>query len=80
MHLFQRVISGYWPINIFTVELDNGEKIYLKSFPSTKIEEFIDFVKFHKLVEDGQSSILHATGGGAYKYHDLFEKEFKGNL
>lgn len=23
---------------------------------------------------------IHATGGGAYKYHDLIDKEFNGNV
>jgi pantothenate kinase len=25
-----------------------------------------------------ETTIIHATGGGAYKYQDLFEKEFDG--
>ena len=34
------------------VELDNGDMIYLKSFPSSKIQEFINFAKEHKLVDE----------------------------
>ncbi|CDW79019.1 UNKNOWN [Stylonychia lemnae] len=56
-------------------KLSNGEMIYLKSFPSTKIHEFIKFAKQHKLI-DKDSQHIHATGGGAYKYNDLFEEEF----
>ena len=54
---------------IFLVDLENGDKIFLKSFSSNKIIEFIDFVKHHNLLEeqDGKA-IIHATGGGAYKY------------
>jgi len=40
-------------------------------------------VKEHELLEIGDQdgeTILHATGGGAYKYADLFEKEFKGHV
>lgn len=53
----------------FLVDLENGDKIFLKSFNSNKIIEFIDFVKHHNLLEeqDGKA-IIHATGGGAYKY------------
>lgn len=47
-----------------TVELENGDHIYLKSFQSNKIDEFIKFVKDNKLVD----TTIHATGGGAYKY------------
>lgn len=31
--------------NPFAVELENGDQIYLKSFESSKIDEFIEFVK-----------------------------------
>ena len=55
-----------------TVELANGDKIFLKSFNSSRIEEFLDFVKEHDLVD----STLHATGGGAHKYSDIFEQDF----
>lgn len=41
--------------------------IYLKSFPSSKVHEFIDYVKNHKLI-DSETTYIHATGGGAYKY------------
>ena len=33
------------------VELENGEKIYLKNFKSGNLNEFIDFVKHHDLLE-----------------------------
>ena len=56
------------------VELDNGDMIYLKSFPSVKIGEFLTFAKEHRLIDKNLESI-HATGGGAYKYNDLFEQE-----
>jgi type II pantothenate kinase len=49
--------------------------IYLKSFPSAKISDFISFVKRHRLV-DKETKVIHATGGGAYKYNDLFDSEF----
>jgi pantothenate kinase len=68
----------------------------LKSFNSNQVQTFIDFVKEHKLLDeaiknDGDSNnqidsenkyqaIIHATGGGAYKYADLFEKEFEGKV
>ena len=52
---------------ISLVELQNGDRIYLKSFPSHKIHEFFEYVKKHKLV-DTQTARIHATGGGAYKY------------
>lgn len=32
-------------------------------------------MKEHKLVDEN-TRWIHATGGGAYKYNDLFEKEF----
>ena len=46
----------------------------------------IDFVKEHKLLDESienisdNNAIIHATGGGAYKYADLFEKEFEGKV
>ena len=65
----------------FLVDLENGDKIFLKSFNSNKIIEFIDFVKNHDLLEeqDGKA-IIHATGGGAYKYQDLIHQEFGGKV
>ena len=27
-----------------------------------------------------EQAVIHATGGGAYKYSDLFEKEFDGRV
>jgi hypothetical protein len=36
-----------------TVELANGDKIYLRSFPSNKINEFLQFVNDNDLVDDG---------------------------
>ena len=63
------------------IELENGDKIYLKSFESNKLIEFISFVKDHGLIEEDQSEVtIHATGGGAYKYQDLIDKEFNGNV
>mgnify|MGYP001558025940 CR=1 FL=1 len=47
----------------------------MKSFPSSKIEDLIKFVKDHKIINDSTVR-LHATGGGAYKYQTLFEQEF----
>ena len=34
------------------------------------------------MLEKGQDgkTIIHATGGGAYKYHDLFQSEFEGQV
>jgi len=60
------------------IELENGDKIYLKSFHSNNVKEFIQFIKDYDLLDFGDSgpegtAILHATGGGAYKYQDLFE-------
>lgn len=49
-----------------TVELANGDEIFLRSFPSTKIHEFLDFVNENNLVDNGGH--IHATGGGSYKY------------
>jgi hypothetical protein len=46
--------------------------IYLKSFPSTKIHDFLKFAKEHKLIDKSLDAI-QATGGGAYKYNHLFE-------
>ena len=54
------------------VELANGESIYLKSFNSNQIESFVDFVRSNNLAEER----IHATGGGAYKYAELFDREF----
>lgn len=59
---------------MFAVELDNGEMIYLKSFPSSKVGEFLRFAKEQRLVDENTCQI-HATGGGAYKYSDIFEQE-----
>jgi hypothetical protein len=50
----------------FIVELANGDSIYLRSFPSSKIGEFLDFVNENNLVDEG--GCVHATGGGSYKY------------
>ena len=43
--------------------------------------EFIEFVKEHDLLEESQEPVtIHATGGGAYKYQDLIDKEFAGKV
>ena len=55
-----------------SVELANGDSIHLRSFNSSQIDTFIDFVKKYDLV--GNS--IHATGGGAHKYADIFDREF----
>ena len=58
------------------VELANGERIFLRSFNSNRIQEFVQFVKENQLLENNCGR-FHATGGGAYKYEDLFKKEFE---
>lgn len=47
----------------------------MRSFPSAKIEEFFDFAREGGLI-DSSIERVHATGGGAYKYQEVFEKEF----
>ena len=65
----------------FIVELDTGDRIYLKSFQSHKLQEFIDFVKQHDLLHlDDEETLIHATGGGAYKYSELLEQSFDGRV
>jgi pantothenate kinase len=54
-----------------TVELANGDKIYLRSFNSNQIGEFFSFVKDNGLLENNCGRV-HATGGGAFKYEDMF--------
>jgi len=54
------------PLTIESVELANGDEIFLRSFPSNKIEEFLDFVNQNNLVDN--NTHIHATGGGSYKY------------
>lgn len=67
----------YIPIdNPSAVELENGDQIYLKSFESSKIDEFIEFVKENNLVD----TTIHATGGGAYKYQEHFLKHFGSGI
>lgn len=56
------------------VELQNGETIFLRSFPSAKVPEFLKQAKESELIDDSLE-IIHATGGGAYKYQDVFDKE-----
>ena len=41
-------------VYVVLVELENGDKIYLKSFESNKLIEFINFVKDHGLIEEDQ--------------------------
>lgn len=60
---------------MFAVETESGDELYLKAFPSHKIIEYLDFVNQNKLVEDG--GIIHATGGGSYKYQPEMEKMFQ---
>jgi len=62
-------------------QLANGDKIFLKSFKSNKIEELIHYVKEHDLLEGVGDTVpdrivVHATGGGAFKYNAQFEQEF----
>lgn len=52
----------------------------MKSFQSSKIEDFINFMKKHDLINEEDSTVIHATGGGAYKYADLLEKSFDGKV
>ena len=65
-------------LNLNIVELENGDKIFLKSFQSNKLEEFIEYAKTHELIQINTSdqlekTVIHATGGGAYKYQKLFD-------
>ena len=62
--------------SLIAVELENGDQIYLKSFESNKIDEFIRFVKDNNLVD----TTIHATGGGAYKYQEQFLKHFGSGI
>ena len=64
---FESVIAG-----CESLELANGESIYLKKLKSSQINQFVDFVLSNDLVEDK----LHATGGGAHKYTELFDQKF----
>lgn len=66
--------------NRIVVELEDGSQIYLKSFKSNKINEFIEFIQHHDLLDKNEPQIIHATGGGAYKYNDLFETSFGGQV
>ena len=45
------IIEFNW-LNLCSVDLENGDKIFLKSFNSNKIVEFIDYVKHHGLLEE----------------------------
>lgn len=36
-----------------SVELANGDNIYLRSFPSAKIGEFLEFVNQNNLIDEG---------------------------
>mmetsp|Transcript_24068 Transcript_24068/g.29907 ORF Transcript_24068/g.29907 Transcript_24068/m.29907 type:complete len:113 (+) Transcript_24068:2-340(+) len=65
-HRFEALTSDSIP------KLANGDKIFLKSFKSHQIDQFVQFVKDNNLVD----TAIHATGGGAHKYADLFEAEF----
>ena len=40
----------YFKLNSNIVELENGDKIFLKSFQSNKLEEFIEYAKKHELI------------------------------
>jgi pantothenate kinase len=57
------------------VELSNGDIIYLRSLSSSRIEEFLKFAAETDLIDPSMERI-HATGGGAYKYQDVLEKQF----
>jgi pantothenate kinase len=52
--------------------LANGDRIFLRKFHSSKVDEFVDWAVSNDLVGDQ----LHATGGGAYKYAEQLEKAF----
>ena len=62
-------------VKLLLVELSNGDTIYLRSLPSQKIGDFVTQAKQLNLIDESLERV-HATGGGAYKYSDLFEKEF----
>ena len=47
-----KLIFYLWPI----VELASGDTIFLRSFKSNKIEEFIDFVKKYSLLDNSQQN------------------------
>uniref|UniRef100_A0A0G4HPI6 Pantothenate kinase n=1 Tax=Chromera velia CCMP2878 TaxID=1169474 RepID=A0A0G4HPI6_9ALVE len=55
----------------------NGETFRLKfrHFFTARVEELIDFLKSRELVKPGQQ--LPVTGGGAYKFEELFAERFK---
>jgi pantothenate kinase len=54
--------------------LSNGDTIFLRSFPSEKIGEFLKMARQEELIDKSVERV-HATGGGAFKYQEVFEKE-----
>ena len=53
----------------------------MRSFQRNNLQEFIDYVKYHQLLEMDEDEVqIHATGGGAYKYAELFDKAFNGKV
>ena len=55
-----------------------SERWLLMKWLTTEIDEIIKFIKKYKLIKPGES--VHATGGGAHKYFDLFKEELGAEI
>jgi type II pantothenate kinase len=60
----------------FFEEIDLEENfLYIKNFPTSKFNsDTINFLK--QMKSQGHLNYIYATGGGAYKFYDVIEKEF----
>eukprot|EP01132_Coremiostelium_polycephalum_P005431 gene5431-6775_t len=53
-----------------------GGKLHFIKFQTKNIEDCFDFILENNLhIDEGKPKVVRVTGGGAYKYADLFEKK-----
>ena len=55
-------------------QLELAGRLHFVKFESNKIDDCINFIENKGLHQPG--IVVHATGGGAYKFAELFEKRY----
>lgn len=55
-------------------QLELAGRLHFVKFESNKIDDCIDFIENKGLHQSG--IVVHATGGGAYKFAELFEERY----
>lgn len=71
-------LTKFEHIEHLKIHLNHDYDIFFNRFPTEKIEELILYIK--SLLSHKNADNFYITGGGAYKYHDLFKEKLNINV